>query len=170
MLFRSIEDTHICIPGDEVRVFDTDFGKIGVPICYESMFPELSRIMVKKGARALVNVSACPGSTCFAKIRAGAWSRSQDYLVFGMHSCLVGRNDLSKQFTEPYRGRSSILAPIEYTDDLSGILAEAPNLDQEAFLTAQWDFDRLDEIIRESDTPVNRDFRFDLVLKHYNQL
>lgn len=162
-----IEDTHVCSAGEDVEVFETDFGKIAVPICYESMFPEICRAMVLKGARALVNVSACPGETCFTQIRAGAWSRCQDNQVFGTHCCLVGRNDLSKEFTQPYRGRSSILAPLIYTEDLSGVLAEAPSLDGEAFLTAEWDFAGLDERVARADLQVYRDLRLDLVKKLY---
>jgi predicted amidohydrolase len=165
-----IEDTHICEPGTEIRVFDTDFGKIGLPICYEGMFPEISRLMVLQGARALINVSACPGEACFAKIRAGAWSRVQDNQVFGMHSCLVGRNDLSKEFTADYVGRSSILAPLDYTRDLSGVLAEAGSLDGEEMLVAAWDYKRLDELISRNDTPIYRDLQLDLVKKFYSAI
>ena len=165
-----IEDTHICVPGEQIKVFETSFGKIGVLICYEGMFPEVSRVMAAKGAKALINVSACPGKTCFSKIRAGTWSRVQDNLVFGLHSCLVGRNDLSKQFTQPYCGLSSIMAPIEYTEDLIGILTEATDLNECSFLFAEWDFDRLDALRRTTDTPVNCDLRFDLILNEYNQL
>ncbi len=165
-----IEDTHICSSGSRIKVFPTDFGKIGLPICYEGMFPEISRVMVLKGAKALINVSACPGETCFAKIRGGAWARVQDNQVFGIHSCLVGRNDLSKKFKDPYRGQSSILAPIEYTKDLSGILAEAPSLDKEYFLTEEWDFDKLEEIKEASDTNIQKDFRLEIVKKYYSNL
>ncbi len=165
-----IEDTHICKPGTEIKVFDTGFGKIGVPICYEGMFPEISRIMVLRGARALINVSACPGEICFAKIRAGAWSRVQDNQVFGLHSCLVGRNDLSKEFTADYVGRSSVLAPLDYTPDLSGVLAEAGSLYGEELLVATWDFNRLAELIRGNDTPIFRDLRLDLVKKYYSDI
>lgn len=164
-----VEDEHICTPGDAIRVFATEFGGIAVPICYEGMFPEVARIMVQRGARALINVSACPGERCFTKIRAGAWSRVQDNQVFGMHSCLVGRNDLSKEFTEPYRGRSSILAPIDYTDDYSGILAEAVDLDAAALITADWDFAKLDEVVAASDTPVSQDVQWDLIERWHNQ-
>ena len=31
--------------GNEVKTFDTDCGKIGVLICYDSEFPELSRLL-----------------------------------------------------------------------------------------------------------------------------
>ena len=37
------------VGGDEVRVFDTDCGKIGIVICYDVEFPELSRLLGKQG-------------------------------------------------------------------------------------------------------------------------
>lgn len=40
--------------GDEVTVFDTEFGKIGLCICYDFRFPELSRLMVNKGSKAII--------------------------------------------------------------------------------------------------------------------
>ncbi len=44
--------------GDEVGVFDTEFGKMGICICYDIRFPELSRQMVDAGARVIF----CPAS------------------------------------------------------------------------------------------------------------
>lgn len=40
-------------PGNRVEVFDTDRGKIGILICYDSEFPELARIAAAKGAKIL---------------------------------------------------------------------------------------------------------------------
>lgn len=37
-------------PGDEVEVFNTDIGRIGMQICYDQWFPELTRIQAAKGA------------------------------------------------------------------------------------------------------------------------
>jgi predicted amidohydrolase len=43
-------------PGDELPVFDTALGPIGISICYDFyQGPELSRILALKGARLLVN-------------------------------------------------------------------------------------------------------------------
>jgi predicted amidohydrolase len=43
-------------PGDEVPVFETKLGPIGISICYDFyQGPELSRILALKGARLLVN-------------------------------------------------------------------------------------------------------------------
>jgi predicted amidohydrolase len=41
-------------PGEEVTVVETDFGKVGVAICYDIRFPELSRLMTLQGAELLV--------------------------------------------------------------------------------------------------------------------
>ncbi len=40
-------------PGDSVRVFDTDRGKIAILICYDIEFPELARIAAAKGAKII---------------------------------------------------------------------------------------------------------------------
>ncbi|MEM2146528.1 MAG: carbon-nitrogen hydrolase family protein, partial [Candidatus Jordarchaeaceae archaeon] len=37
-------------PGDDFPVFDTELGKIGIIICYDSWFAETSRILGLKGA------------------------------------------------------------------------------------------------------------------------
>ena len=44
--------------GDELPVFETDFGKIGIMICYDSGFPELSRILALQGAEIAFAPSA----------------------------------------------------------------------------------------------------------------
>lgn len=41
--------------GDKFSVFETEIGKIGLLICYDSSFPEVSRILALKGADLLVN-------------------------------------------------------------------------------------------------------------------
>jgi predicted amidohydrolase len=35
--------------GDKLQVFDTDCGKIGILICYDVEFPELSRLLADDG-------------------------------------------------------------------------------------------------------------------------
>lgn len=41
-------------PGNQVTVFDTPYGRFGLIICYDIRFPELSRLLVQKGAKFIV--------------------------------------------------------------------------------------------------------------------
>ena len=40
--------------GNEVTVFDTEFGKIGLMICFDIRFPELARLMTDHGAQMII--------------------------------------------------------------------------------------------------------------------
>lgn len=41
-------------PGDSATVISTEFGKIGIAVCYDFRFPELSRKMVLDGAKIII--------------------------------------------------------------------------------------------------------------------
>ena len=44
-------------PGKILQPLPSDIGPIGVTICFEGIFPDLSRTLVRKGARLLVNLT-----------------------------------------------------------------------------------------------------------------
>ena len=46
------ERNHI-VPGNKICVFNTKFGKVGLAICWDLMFPEIFRKMSKKGAKII---------------------------------------------------------------------------------------------------------------------
>ena len=48
-------------PGQEASVFKTDIGTIGLSICYDLYFPELTRLQALQGAELVVCISASPG-------------------------------------------------------------------------------------------------------------
>ena len=42
-------------PGDQLKVFDTKIGRIGLFICYDAFFPEAARSLAIQGVDLLVN-------------------------------------------------------------------------------------------------------------------
>ncbi len=79
-------------PGSQVTVFDTEFGKIGLMICFDIRFPELSRLMVDRGAKMIVVPAA------FNMTSGPAWwdimfrTRSTDNQLF-MAGCSPARDE-----------------------------------------------------------------------------
>jgi predicted amidohydrolase len=41
-------------PGDHIGCFDTEFGRIGLCICYDFRFPETARLMAQDGAKIIL--------------------------------------------------------------------------------------------------------------------
>ena len=62
---QSYTKTHVhwtenFVPGKELKVFDSPFGKIGITICFDAAFSEVWRVLSLKGADLIVNISAVP--------------------------------------------------------------------------------------------------------------
>lgn len=53
------EDAHLC-PGGALPVFKTPFGTLGIQICYDLRFPEVTRAMALEGATLIIQPSQFP--------------------------------------------------------------------------------------------------------------
>jgi predicted amidohydrolase len=75
--------------GVELPVFETKLGKIGMLICFDCFFPEVSKIYALKGADVLVCISASPSATriFFEKIIV---ARALENTAFFTYTNLVG--------------------------------------------------------------------------------
>jgi predicted amidohydrolase len=76
-------------PGYQAGVFDTELGKIGLIVCYDLFFPELSRLIRLEGARLIVCISASPAvrRTFFETLTA---ARAMENTAFLAYVNLVG--------------------------------------------------------------------------------
>lgn len=68
--------------GNEVTVFDTEFGRAGICICYDCRFPELLRLMVQEGAKFVLVPAAFNMTTGPAHWDIMFRSRALDNQVF----------------------------------------------------------------------------------------
>jgi predicted amidohydrolase len=104
---RFTESLCFC-PGDNVPVWQTRYGTLGVLICYDFyFFPELARIMALKGAGLLINATASatgPGKPYYIVQQTG--SRATENLVYAASANLVGT-----ERTKTYYGHSVIAGP-----------------------------------------------------------
>ena len=74
--------------GNRADVFETALGNIGMIICYDGDFPELSRVLAVKGAEVIVRASALQRSYDIWYITNAA--RAYDNHVYVVASNLVG--------------------------------------------------------------------------------
>ncbi len=58
--FGPFEELLYFKPGNDISVFKTPYGNIGVQICYDIFFPEIAKIQALKGAELIINISASP--------------------------------------------------------------------------------------------------------------
>jgi deaminated glutathione amidase len=93
-------------PGDDVLVVDTDIGKIGVIICFDGDYPELSRITAIKGAEILCRPSALLRS-------ADLWELTNRARAYDNHVYVIGANATGVDPGQViYFGNSMIVTPI----------------------------------------------------------
>jgi len=79
-------------PGYQTAVFETELGKIGLIICYDIFFPEVSRLTRLQGAQLIVCISASPATrrTFFETLTA---ARAIENTAFLAYVNLVGIED-----------------------------------------------------------------------------
>lgn len=78
----TFKESDVLTAGDDFTVADTEFGKIGIGICYDVRFPELARIMVENGALALFYPGAFNMTTGPAHWELLFRSRALDNQIF----------------------------------------------------------------------------------------
>ncbi|PKP26956.1 MAG: carbon-nitrogen hydrolase family protein [Bacteroidetes bacterium HGW-Bacteroidetes-22] len=91
---------------DDPKLFDIGESKAGMLICFDIWFPELCRIMTRKGLQVLCHSAAFGGINTpdIVKIRA------IENRIFIISANLTGE-ETSAERTEQYRGASRIVSP-----------------------------------------------------------
>jgi len=123
-------------PGcDGVSVFDTDLGRIGVVICYDSEFPLLARAMAERGAEILLAPSCTETFAGYSRVRIGSMARALENQCVVVHAPLIGTADWCAG-VEVNTGRAALYGPPDRGWPEIGVLAEGA-MDAPGWTTAQ---------------------------------
>lgn len=128
---QTFKESDTLTAGDSDTVFDTEFGKIGVMLCFDIRFPELSRMMVNDGAKVIFVPAAFNMTTGPAHWELSFRTRALDNQIY-MVGCAPAR-DVSAGYiswehsivTDPW-GRV-----IDMLDEKKGILLAELDMDYE---------------------------------------
>lgn len=113
--------------GDEVQVFDTDAGKIGILICYDSEFPELGRILAEQGMQILFVPFATDMQNGYLRVRICSQARAIENECYVAISGSVG--NLPKVVNMDIQfGQSAVFSPSDFAFPSNATVAEGtPN-------------------------------------------
>ncbi|MEO5789421.1 MAG: bifunctional GNAT family N-acetyltransferase/carbon-nitrogen hydrolase family protein [Gelidibacter sp.] len=148
------------VGGKKLQTFDTDCGKIGVLICYDVEFPELSRILADEGMDILFVPFLTDTQNGFSRVRHCAQARAIENECYVAIAGSVGNLPNVENMDIQY-AQSMVFTPCDFAFPTNGIKAEAtPNA--EMILIADVDIDLLRELNQFGSVRNLKDRRTDL--------
>ncbi|MEQ8339326.1 MAG: bifunctional GNAT family N-acetyltransferase/carbon-nitrogen hydrolase family protein [Cyclobacteriaceae bacterium] len=146
--------------GSQIKVFDTDCGRIGILICYDVEFPELSRILSEQGMDILFVPFLTDTQNGYSRVRLCAQARAIENECYVAIAGSVGNlpkvHNMDMQFAQ-----SMVFTPCDFAFPSNGIKAEAtPNT--EMMLIADVDIGLLRELNQFGSVQNLKDKRTDL--------
>jgi len=132
--------------GNKLKTFDTDCGKIGVLICYDSEFPELSRLLADEGMDILFVPFLTDTQNSYSRVRNCAQARAIENECYVALAGSVGNLPRVHNMDIQY-AQSIVFTPCDFAFPANGIKAEAtPNT--EMILVVDVDIDLLRQLNR----------------------
>lgn len=130
--------------GKDFKVFDTDCGKIGVLICYDVEFPELSRILAVEGMDILFVPFLTDTQNGFSRVKLCAQARAVENECYVAIAGSVGNLPKVHNMDIQY-AQSAVFTPSDFAFPSDGIKAQTtPNT--EMILIADVNLDDLREL------------------------
>jgi predicted amidohydrolase/GNAT superfamily N-acetyltransferase len=130
--------------GHTLKALDTDCGKIGVLICYDSEFPELSRLLADEGVDILFVPFLTDTQNGFSRVRNCSQARAIENECYVAIAGSVGNLPKVHSMDIQY-AQSMVFTPCDFAFPVNGIKAEAtPNT--EMILIADVDIGLLREL------------------------
>jgi predicted amidohydrolase/GNAT superfamily N-acetyltransferase len=146
--------------GTQLKAFDTDCGKIGILICYDSEFPELSRLLADQGMDILFVPFLTDTQNGYSRVRTCSHARAIENECYVAITGGVGNLPKVHNMDIQY-AQSAVFTPCDFAFPANGIKAEAtPNT--EMILIADVDIYLLRELHQFGSVKNLKDRRKDL--------
>ncbi len=123
--------------GQDIKVIETDIGRLAINICYDSEFPLIAHQQVQAGADVVLVPSCTDTQAGFYRVRIGCQARALENQCYVLQSPTFG-DALWSEAVDVNTGRASIYTPVDYGFPDNGILIEG-SVD-----TVQWVYADLD--------------------------
>lgn len=146
--------------GNRLNIFDTDFGRIGILICYDVEFPELSRILNDKGMQILIVPFWTDTKNGYLRVRRCAQARAIENECYVAIAGSIGNLPKVDSVDIQY-GQTAVFSPSDFSFPHDAIMAETtPNT--EMTLIVDVDLDKLQTLRNEGSVRNTLDRRSDL--------
>lgn len=146
--------------GERLKVFDTDFGKIGVLICYDVEFPELARLQAEHDMQILFVPFWTDTKNAYLRVRCCAQARAIENECYVAIAGSVG-NLPKVDGADIQYAQSAVFSPSDFAFPHDAIMAETtPNT--EMTLIVDLDLDKLNKLRHEGSVRNQLDRRKDL--------
>jgi predicted amidohydrolase len=127
----------------QMRVFETDFGRMAIAICYDVEFPEIVRTAARIGAHILVVPSCTDDRQGYLRVRYCAQARAIENQMYVIQAPTVGSLPMVPAVSLNY-GVAAILTPSDFAFSRDGILAEG-NANQEMMVIGELNLKTIDD-------------------------
>lgn len=146
--------------GSELKIFDSDVGRLGILICYDVEYPELPRLLAERGMQILLVPYWTDTKNGYQRVRLCAQARAVEnecYVVIAGNTGNLPRvENADIQYSQ-----SAVFSPSDFAFPHDAIMAEStPNT--EMMLIVDLDLDSLKELHNEGSVRNLKDRRNDL--------
>ncbi len=142
--------------GEEIKVFNTPYGLVGINVCYDAEFPLIARKQVEMGAKIILVPSDTDTMSGYHRVRIGCQARALENQCYVVLAPLVGNADWSSAL-DYNMGAAAIFTPVDLGFPTDGVLALA-ELNHAQCLVATLDLARIDEVRRNGAVLNHRDW------------
>jgi predicted amidohydrolase len=114
-------------PGESLKIFETEYGRIAIQVCYDIEFPEPSRLLTLAGAEVIFVPFSTDEKKSYYRVRYCSQARAVENYLYVVLAGNVGNLPQVKSYLINY-GQSAVFTPSDFAFPLDAIQGQAePN-------------------------------------------